>query len=161
VGKPQVGDSAPDFTKPWTGDGEFTLSERRGRWVILAFYPGDFTAVCTRQFCNYRDGRVHLDRLDAEVVGISPQSVESHRRFISEHSLTVPLIADEGLAVAEAYGVKKGGFVRRAVFVIDPEGTIRHRDVKLLGLSYADGEELAEILARARSDSGPPSVSPS
>lgn len=159
MAKPRVGDSAPDFTKPWTGEGEFTLSERRGRWVILAFYPGDFTAVCTKQFRNYRDGQEQMEGLDAEMVGVSPQSVDSHQRFISEHSLTVPLIADEDLTVAEAYGVKKGKLVRRAIFIIDPEGTIRYRDVKLLGLSYANSDELRKALAEARAAAGTPAGS--
>jgi peroxiredoxin Q/BCP len=160
VAASQVGDSAPDFTMPWTGEGEFTLSERRGGWVILAFYPGDFTAVCTKQFCSYRDHDEELAGLDAEVVGISPQSVESHRRFISEHSLTVPLVADEKLAVAEAYGVKRAGFARRAIFIVDPQGTIRHRDVKLLGLGYADSGDLGRALAKAKAEAGEPTASP-
>lgn len=157
--KLQVGDSAPDFIRPWTGEGEFALSERRGRWLILAFYPGDFTAVCTKQFCNYRDGREQMEGLDAEVVGISPQSVDSHLRFIAEHSLTVPLIADQDLTVAASYGVKKGKLVRRAIFVVDPEGTIRYRDVKLLGLGYADSDELSKALGEATATAGPPAGS--
>jgi thioredoxin-dependent peroxiredoxin len=148
---PQVGDPAPDFDRPWTGEGDsFRLSDQRGEWVILAFYPGDFTAVCTKQFCDYRDGREQVDALDALVVGISPQDVASHERFTTEHGLTVPLVADEDLEVAAAYGVKAAGFVRRAVFIVDPGGTIRHRDVKLLGLGYADSDELARALADAR-----------
>lgn len=147
----KVGDQAPDFTLPWTGEGEFSLSARRGSWVILAFYPGDFTAVCTRQFCNYRDGREQLDGLDAEVVGISPQSLDSHRRFVEEFGLTVPLVADGELEVSQAYGLVKAGFVRRAVVIVDPEGVIRHREVKLLGLSYSDSGDLAAALEKARS----------
>ena len=84
MAKAREGDIAPDFTLPWTGEGEFSLAERRGRWVILAFYPGDFTPTCTKQFCNYRDGREQIDDLDAGVVGISPQDVDSHERFIAE-----------------------------------------------------------------------------
>jgi peroxiredoxin Q/BCP len=129
MAKARGGDIAPDFTLPWTGEGEFSLAERRGRWVILAFYPGDFTPTCTKQFCNYRDGREQIDDLDAEVVGISPQDVGSHERFIAEHGLTVPLAADVDKSVAKAYGVlgPGGAFVRRAIFVIDPEGVIRYR----------------------------------
>ncbi len=154
MAKPGVGDPAPDFDLPWTGPGEFRLSDRRGRWLILAFYPGDFTAVCTRQFCNYRDSGEQLTELDAEVVGISPQGLDSHERFIAEHGLNVPLLADEDLRVAAAYGVKAAGLVRRAVFIIDPEGVIRHRDVKTLGLGYADSDDLADALARARDAAG-------
>lgn len=147
---PKAGSPAPDFEKPWTGEGDFKLSDRRGRWVVLAFYPGDATTVCTKQFCDYRDRGEQLDALDAEVVGISPQGIESHEKFIADNDLNVPLVADEGLEVAEAYGIKLGPSLRRAVFIVDPEGTIRHRDVKLLGLSYTDSDEIARALADAR-----------
>jgi len=152
MAKAREGDIAPDFTLPWTGEGEFSLAERRGRWVILAFYPGDFTPTCTKQFCNYRDGREQIDALDAEVVGISPQDVDSHERFIAEHGLTVPLAADVDKSVAKAYGVlgPGGAFVRRAIFVIDPEGVIRYRKVALVGLGFEDADDLHAALDRAR-----------
>jgi thioredoxin-dependent peroxiredoxin len=152
MAKAREGDIAPDFTLPWTGEGEFSLAERRGRWVILAFYPGDFTPTCTKQFCNYRDGREQIDDLDAEVVGISPQDVDSHERFIAEHGLTVPLAADVDKSVAKAYGVlgPGGAFVRRAIFVIDPEGVIRYRKVALVGLGFEDADDLHAALDRAR-----------
>jgi peroxiredoxin Q/BCP len=147
-----VGDAAPDFKLPWTGEGDFELSGHRGGWVVLAFYPGDFTPTCTKQFCNYRDGREDLDELDAEVVGISPQSVDSHLKFIDEHGLTVPLAADVDKRVARDYGVLgPGGFVRRAVFVVDPEGRIGYRKVALVGLGYEDTADLRDALAEARS----------
>jgi thioredoxin-dependent peroxiredoxin len=152
MAKAKEGDIAPDFTLPWTGEGEFSLAEQRGRWVILAFYPGDFTPTCTKQFCNYRDGREQIDDLDAEVVGISPQDVDSHERFIAEHGLTVPLAADVDKSVAKAYGVlgPGGAFVRRAIFVVDPEGVIRYRKVALVGLGFEDADDLHAALDRAR-----------
>jgi len=151
MAKIDLGTDAPDFELPWTGEGDFSLSARRGKWVILAFYPGDFTPTCTKQFCNYRDGREDLDALDAEVVGISPQDVDSHEKFISQHGLTVPLAADTDLQVAGAYGVKgPGGFVRRAVFIVDPEGKVRYRKVALVGLGYEDTADLRDALAEAR-----------
>ena len=152
MAKPKQGDAAPDFTLPWTGEGEFSLSAHRGSWVVLAFYPGDFTPTCTKQFCNYRDGREQIDGLDAEVVGISPQDVESHDRFIAEHGLTVPLAADVDKSVSASYGVLApgGGFVRRAIFVIDPEGIIRYRKVALVGLGFEDADDLGSALDQAR-----------
>ena len=147
---PRAGDTAPDFEQPWTGEGDFKLSDHRGRWVVLVFYPGDATTVCTKQFCEYRDRGEQLDAHDAEVVGISPQGIGSHERFIADNDLNVPLVADEGLEVAAAYGIKLGPSRRRAVFIVDPEGTIRHRDVKLLGLSYTDSDEISRALADAR-----------
>ena len=152
MAKLRVGDEAPDFEKPWTGEGEFKLSDRRGRWVVLAFYPGDATAVCTKQFCSYRDRGEQIEGLDAEVVGVSPQGIESHEKFIADNDLNVPLVADEGLEVADAYGIKLGTALRRAVFIVDPEGRIAHRDVKLLGLSYTDADEISKALADAQAE---------
>lgn len=151
MAKLTVGDNAPDFEKPWTGEGDFKLSDQRGRWVVLAFYPGDETSTCTRQLCEYRDNSERLDGLDAEIVGISPQGVESHQSFIANHGLQVPLVADQGLEVADSYGIKLGSALRRAIFIVDPEGEIAHRDVKLVGLGFTDSEGIAEALAEARS----------
>jgi peroxiredoxin Q/BCP len=119
--------------------------------VVLAFYPGDFTPVCTRQFCSYRDAADRLDELDAVVFGISPQSVASHERFADEYDLTVPLLADSTREVVRAYGVViPGGLVRRAIFIIDPEGIVRYRHVATLGLRYQDVAAIAGALDRAR-----------
>jgi len=136
MAKADVGDPAPDFELPGTGGRTYELSEYRGRKLVLAFYPGDFTVVCTKQFCSYRDEGERLDAIDAEVLGISPQSVDSHERFTEEKRLNVPLLADEDKAVAKAYGVLAGPLVRRAIFVIDEQGTIRHRKASLAGLSF-------------------------
>jgi peroxiredoxin Q/BCP len=147
----EIGDRAPDFELDGTGGRRWRLSTHRGRWVVLAFYPGDFTPVCTRQFCSYRDGADRLDALDAAVLGISPQSVDSHERFTAEHALTVPLLADVEHRTARAYGVVgPGGLVRRSIFIVDPEGIIRYRHVALLGLRYKDVERLAAALDNAR-----------
>jgi peroxiredoxin Q/BCP len=147
----EIGQPAPEIGPlPWTGEGEFRLSDQRGRWVIIAFYPGDFTAVCTKQFCNYRDGREQLDGLDAVVVGISPQDLASHERFIAEYGLTVPLAADVDKKAAKAYGVLAAGMVRRSIFIADPDGIVRYRKVALVGLGYEDVGDLAQALAGAR-----------
>jgi peroxiredoxin Q/BCP len=147
VAKVNVGDAAPDFELPGTGGKTYRLADYRGRKVVLAFYPGDFTAVCTKQFCSYRDESERLDQLGADVLGISPQSVDSHERFTQEKSLNVPLLADEDKAVAKAYGVLAGPMVRRAVFVIDEEGIVRHRKVTLAGLTYESVADLEQAVA--------------
>jgi len=147
MAKVDVGDSAPDFELAGTGGRTYRLSEYRGRKVILAFYPGDFTAVCTKQFCSYRDEGERLDRLGAEVLGISPQSVDSHERFTEEKRLNVPLLADEDKEVARAYGVLAGPMVRRAIFVVDEEGIVRHRKVTLVGLGFETVDDLEGALA--------------
>src|SRR5262245_65016816 len=140
--KPKVGDQAPDFELPGTGGRTYRLADYRGRKLIIAFYPGDFTAVCTKQFCSYRDQGEKLDGLGAEVLGISPQSVDSHERFTEEKRLNVPLLADEDKSVAKAYGVLAGGLVRRAIFILDEAGAIRHRKVSLVGLTYESVDDL-------------------
>jgi peroxiredoxin Q/BCP len=147
VAKPDVGDPAPDFSLPGTGGKTYRLADYRGRKLILAFYPGDFTAVCTKQFCSYRDQGDRLDKLGDDVLGISSQSLDSHERFAQEKSLNVPLLADEDKEVARAYGVTMGPTVRRAIVVIDEEGVIRHRKVSLTGLSYETVEDLERTLA--------------
>jgi thioredoxin-dependent peroxiredoxin len=149
--KLEVGQRAPEFELAGTGGEQYRLADYRGRWLVLAFYPGDFTPVCTRQFCSYRDGADRLDELDAVVLGISPQSVSSHERFTAEYGLTVPLLADSERTVGRAYGVVgPAGLVRRAVFIVDPEGTVRYRHQALLGLHYKDVESLGSALATAR-----------
>jgi peroxiredoxin Q/BCP len=147
MAKVDVGDAAPDFELHGTGGKTYRLSDYRGRKLVLAFYPGDFTAVCTKQFCSYRDQGDRLDKLGADVLGISPQSVESHERFTQEKSLNVPLLADEEKQVAKAYGVLAGPMVRRAIFVIDEEGIVRHRKVTLVGLSFESVEDLEQAVS--------------
>ncbi len=147
MAKPKAGDKAPDFELPGTGGRTYKLSDYRGRKVIIAFYPGDFTAVCTKQFCSYRDQGEKLDGLGAAVLGISPQSVDSHERFTEEKRLNVPLLADEDKEVARAYGVLAGPMVRRAIFIVDEEGVIRHRKVTLAGLTYESVDDLEQALA--------------
>ena len=119
--------------------------------MILAFYPGDFTPVCTRQFCSYRDGADHLDELDATVLGISPQSVDSHERFVDRAPPHRAAARRPRPRAARAYGVvAPGGLVRRSIFIVDPQGIVRYRHVALLGLRYKDVEHLAGALALAR-----------
>jgi thioredoxin-dependent peroxiredoxin len=143
---PQVGDLAPDFALEGT-DGSFRLSEHRGQRVVLLFYPGDETAVCTKQFCSYRDRAEDMSALDAVVFGISDQDVESHEAFAAHHDLTVPLLADVDREVAKAYGASAPVLgTRRAAFVIDEDGIVRHRVVHTLGLDFQSADDLAEAL---------------
>ena len=141
------GDPAPDFTLPGT-DGDFALSEHRGRRVLLLFYPGDDTPTCTKQFCSYRDESAEMAALDAVVVGISAQGLDSHVAFQSKYGLDTPLLADEGGKVAKDYGVWRPVIgTQRAVFAIDEEGVIRHRHTHLIGLDYQGADELKQALA--------------
>jgi peroxiredoxin Q/BCP len=144
--QPQVGEQAPDFELPGT-DGPFKLSEHRGERVVLLFYPGDNTMVCTKQFCSYRDRADDFAALDATVVGISGQDLASHEGFVAKHSLNVPLLADVEKQVARKYDAFSSRLgVKRAVIVIDEQGVVRHRHDHLLGLDYQSVDELKSML---------------
>jgi peroxiredoxin Q/BCP len=164
MAKVDVGDRAPGFELPGTEGRTYRLSDYRGHNLILAFYPGDATATCTKQFCSYRDESERLDELDAVVLGISSQSVESHERWAREQELNVPLLADVELEVSNAYGVTgwlgpfarltelsgetvDGRFVKRATFVIDGEGVVRDRHVSLTGQNYQSVDDLERAVA--------------
>jgi peroxiredoxin Q/BCP len=163
MAKVDVGDAAPDFQLPGSDGKSFKLSEHRGRNVVLAFYPGDATTVCTAQFCSYRDNADKLDQLDAEVIGISPQSVDSHERWVEEQELNVPLLADEDLGVSKRYGVTAwlgplarftelkdtpgGRYIMRAIFIVDGEGIIRYRHVSRTGATFQSVEDIEQALA--------------
>jgi thioredoxin-dependent peroxiredoxin len=142
---PQVGEQAPDFELPGT-DGPFRLSAHRGERVVLLFYPGDNTPVCSKQMCSYRDRPDDFAALDATIVGISAQDLESHQGFIEKNNLTVPLLADVDKQVAKAYSAVGRMGVKRAVIVIDEEGVVRHRHDHLLGLDYQSVDDLKVAL---------------
>jgi thioredoxin-dependent peroxiredoxin len=142
-----VGEIAPDFELEGT-DGPFKLADHRGERVLLLFYPGDFTPVCTKQFCSYADRWEDFEKLDATVVGISAQPVERHHEFKSMHAIPVPLLADVDRSVAKAYGVAQPIIgTRRAVVIVDEDGRIAYRHVHPIGLDFQTVDELAEALA--------------
>ena len=143
---PSTGDRAPDFELQGT-DGPFKLSDHRGERVVLLFYPGDNTPVCTKQFCSYAARPDDMHDLPATVVGISSQGLESHQEFQSKHSIPVPLLADTDKAVAKAYGVTAPVVgTRRAVIVIDEDGVVRHRHVHRLGLDFETVDDIRAVL---------------
>ena len=144
---PGVGEAAPDFELAGT-DGPFKLSDHRGERVVLLFYPGDETMVCTKQFCSYRDRAEDFAALDATVVGISSQGLDSHAAFTAKHSLNVPLLADVDSAVAKAFSAHSARLgTKRSVIVIDEQGIVRDRHDHLLGLDYQSVDELKAALA--------------
>jgi peroxiredoxin Q/BCP len=147
--KVDVGDAAPEFELPGTGGRTYRLSDYRGRKVVLAFYPGDFTPGCTRQMCQYRDRFSEFEGVDAVLLGISPQSVDSHERWITEQHFPFPLLADVDKAVVDAYGVRGFGpiAVKRSTFVIDSAGVVRHRRVATIGVTWAKPGALAKVVA--------------
>src|SRR5678816_4094925 len=149
---PKVGAPAPDFTlKDGHGD-EWRLSANLGKVVVLLFYPGDETPICTRQMCSVRDRWEDYAATGAEVVGISADSVESHQKFADNHELPLRLLSDGDQKVANLYGARSliPGKVARSVFVIDAQGTIRHRKVQPLGLFRPKDDEVLAAINEAK-----------
>ena len=133
----KTNEPAPDFSLP-DGDGEqWRLSDHRGKVVVMLFYPGDETPVCTRQMCSVRDRWEDYRETGAEVVGISSDSVESHQKFAEHHDLPLRLLSDADRSVATLYGARSliPGRVARSVFVIDAQGILRYSDIRPIGLT--------------------------
>ena len=142
-----VGDTAPDFELDGT-EGRFRLSDHRGERVVLLFYPGDFTPVCTRQFCSYAERAEDMSSLGATVVGISSQDVDSHMKFVNEKGIPVALLADPDKKVAKAYGASAPVVgTRRAVVIVDEEGRVAYKHVHTLGLDFQTVDDIREALA--------------
>jgi len=142
-----VGDTAPAFTLPASGGGQVSLSDFAGKPVVLVFYPGDDTPVCTKQLNSYNHDLAEFEALDAQVLGISAQSVESHDKFSGKHGFKFPLLSDGDKAVAGAYGTLGPlGFPRRSVFIVDGGGTIRYVHRAIAGLTYRPVSELVTAL---------------
>jgi len=147
---PRQGDPAPEFELegvPPAPGGRYRLGDQRGRVVVLAFDPGDFTPVCTRQLQSYEDQRQRILATSAVLWGISTDSLEKHERMAKAYALSVPLLADEGGKVAELYGVRSMlGSARRSIFLVDGEGTIRYRHEEPLSLSYSSVDDILSAL---------------
>ena len=152
---PETGQVPPDFTLPGITlaggeaiQADYTLSQQRGKPIVLAFYPGDNTAVCTRQLCSYTSGLESFTGFGAAVWAISPQGLASHEQFARKYNLAFPLLADEGLTVARQYGITLGGAgLRRSVFVIDADGVLRWKHITLVGLTFPTAQTISSQLA--------------
>ncbi|WP_256105636.1 peroxiredoxin [Streptomyces sp. ODS05-4] len=152
---PEVGSPVPDFTLHGgvlVDDAferrAFTLGDQRGAPLVLAFYPGDDTTVCTKQLCAYSSGLEAFTDLGAQVWGISPQGVDSHEAFARRHGLRMPLLADPDRSVARSFGITAPGIgLRRAVFLVGPDGDLRWKHVSLLGATFQSVDELTRHLA--------------
>jgi peroxiredoxin Q/BCP len=150
----RVGNKAPDFTLSADGGGTVKLSDLRGRKVVLYFYPKDDTPGCTKEACGFRDALPDFSKIDAEIIGVSKDSVARHDTFKAKYDLPFTLASDEDGTVCEAYGtwIEKSMYGRkymgidRATFLIDESGTLRAewRKVKVPG-------HVAEVLRTARS----------
>ena len=148
-----IGDNAPDFTIKDGSGNDWTLSEHRGRTVVLMFYPGDDTPVCTKEMCSVRDHWSAYQATGAVVVGISTDSVESHDKFADKYDLPLRLLSDPEGKVRDLYGAKSilPGRTGRAEFVIDPRGKLTYKKVRPIGLFRpSDADVIAAINAAGK-----------
>jgi thioredoxin-dependent peroxiredoxin len=146
-----VGARAPEFALK-DGQGlEWRLADQRGKVVVLFFYPGDETPICTRQLCSVRDRWEDYAATGAEVVAISMNTVESHKAFAEHYNLPLRLLADTDGHVRDAYGARSliPNKTARSVFVIDPAGIIRHRIVQPLGLFRPKDDDTINEIKKA------------
>ncbi|MCX7880029.1 MAG: peroxiredoxin [Ignavibacteria bacterium] len=131
-----IGHKAPDFVAETDSGKSIKLSDFLGKWVVLYFYPKDNTSGCTREACDFRDNYERIASNDAEVIGVSPDSVKSHKNFKEKYNLNFHLVADPSKEICNSYGVlgekimcgKKHIGVIRSTYIIDPEGVIRWID---------------------------------
>ena len=132
---PEVGQAAPEFRLQDQHDKWHTLADHSGKWVVLYFYPKDFTPGCTKQVCTFRDDVIALHKAGAEVLGVSLDDVKSHAEFSEKYHVPFPLLSDNEQVTAKAYGVltSKMGmtYARRETFLIAPDGKIakHYKDV--------------------------------
>jgi peroxiredoxin Q/BCP len=147
-----MGERAPDFALPDANGREVRLADFRGRPVVLYFYPKDDTPGCTKEACSFRDQYQDFRDAGAEVIGVSSDSSDSHRRFAERHRLPFTLLADQGGKVRKLYGVPAtlGLLPGRVTFVIDAEGVVRHAFNSQLAATRHVGEALDALRGTAR-----------
>jgi len=152
--KLKEGDKAPDFTAPTNGGGEVSLSDYKGKHVILYFYPKDDTPKCTKEACSFRDHFAAIKKTGAVVLGVSVDSVKAHDKFVDKFKLPFELLSDEARQIVQAYGVwgeksfmgRKYQGTHRVTFLIGPEGRI-----KKIWPSVKPEEHVKEVLSALES----------
>lgn len=143
-----VGDKAPEFTLPGIPGPTYSLSSYLGSIVVLAFYPADNSPVCTTQMRSYSMEKETFEGVDATILGISPQKVESHAAFSSKNNIGIPLLSDQDKAIGRAYGVLGPlGFYRRSIFIINQRGFVAYAQRKIAGLSFSSTSTLLREIA--------------
>lgn len=158
VSGPQVGHTAPDFTLPWANkdgvgpaDNPYQLWRDRGKTVVLAFYPKDFTSGCTAEMQTFGEQYDSLFGPDVVVVGINADSLETHQRFATKVAVPFRLLTDPDLKVARKYGsYDSSGRPRRTVFVIGPDGRVRYRNLRFNAMDPKDYSALGAAVREAR-----------
>ncbi|RVU42453.1 peroxiredoxin [Lujinxingia sediminis] len=153
MAKLEVGDRAPEFELPDASGRPVRLSQTLERGpVLLVFYPGDFSPVCTRQLCSYRDSYERFVSLGVQMLGISDDTIDKHRRFTEEHHFPFSLLADPQREVIDAYagtGMMSGGRAHRAYFLVGQDGRLAYIFVEKVSVFYRGADELFDALRAA------------
>ena len=142
--QPSLNESAPVFTLPTnTGDGDISLDDYRGQWVVLYFYPRDFTPGCTLEAQRFQRDLAKYQARNTQIIGVSADDVDSHAEFCDSEGLKFPLLADVDGAVSKAYGSWLGIASLRHTYLIDPDGMLRDIFLKVRPVIHSQ-----EVLAR-------------
>lgn len=144
------GEKAPDIDLPDAEGKRWKLSDAKGKTVVIFFYPGDETPVCTKQLCSVRDNWQKYKETGAEVIGINKDSIEKHKSFTNNHNLTLRLLSDPDCEVIKAYGMKAPFWIKRGVVVINGDGIIKYRKTVFPAFRPADDEIIAAIKAASK-----------
>ena len=153
-----IGQPAPQFTAQAVIDGgefkEISLTDYKGKWVVLFFYPLDFTFVCPTELTQFKDAKAEFEKHGAEIIGCSVDSVHSHKRWIKDElgDLGYPLVGDITKRMSRDYGVllEDAGIATRGTFIIDPEGTLQYAGIHNLNVGR-NANEILRVLAGAKS----------
>lgn len=132
-----VGTDAPAFTAKDTNGNTISLSNLRGKTVVLYFYPKDDTPGCTKQACSFRDAQAQYQGKDIVILGVSADDEVSHQAFTQKYNLNFPLLADSDKSLIKAFDVDGGGYAKRVTYVIDPNGKITHVDTSVNTTTHA------------------------
>jgi peroxiredoxin Q/BCP len=132
-----VGTNAPEFSVKDTNGNTVSLSDFKGKTVVLYFYPKDDTPGCTKQACSFRDAQPNYQSKNIVVLGVSADDEASHQAFTQKYNLTFPLLADTEKDLIKAYDVDGGGYAKRVTYVIDPNGVITHVDAAISTPTHA------------------------
>ncbi|MBE8987367.1 peroxiredoxin [Nostoc sp. LEGE 12450] len=132
-----VGTDAPAFTAKDTNGNTVSLSNLRGKTVVLYFYPKDDTPGCTKQACSFRDAQAQYQGKDIVILGVSADDEVSHQAFTQKYNLNFPLLADSDKSLITAFDVDGGGYAKRVTYVIDPNGKITHVDTSVNTTTHA------------------------
>ncbi len=158
---PEIGQKAPDFKLPYATQEKIeydpskgiSLSQYRGKTVVLAFYPADWSSGCTNEVCTLRDSFADLDKLGAVILGISGDYVFSHHEWAKHHDLKFPLLSDHDHAVAKAYNSFMGpplNYNKRTIYVIDGDGVVRYRDLEFQHDQKSDYDALSAAINKLK-----------